>query len=70
MDKIKAHWEKLPKTIKVFVYLAVSIILSEGLIELGGLEQGFIVRILAQIINLGLVLLEETAPAIRAKLSK
>lgn len=73
MNRIKAFknlWNSLPKTVKVFVYLSVSIILSETLIELGGLEQGLLVRILAQVINLGLVLLKESVPAIKAKLMK
>ncbi len=63
-------WNNLPKTIKVFIYLALSTILAEGAIELGQLEQTFIIRVLAQIINMGIVLLEESVPVVRAKLKK
>ena len=59
MNKIKLFWESLPKTVKVFVYMVVSTILAESLIELGGFEQVFVVRVLAQVINLSLVLIKE-----------
>lgn len=58
-------WNELPKTIKVFFYLALSTILSELAIELGGLEQTFLIRILAQLINLGIVFLEESIETVR-----
>lgn len=70
MEKIKEFWDLLPKTVKVLGYLIISTILAEGLIELKGLEQTFIVRILAQIINLVLVFLGDAVPAIRERLSK
>ena len=70
MEKVKAFWGALPKTLKVFVYIVVSIILSEGLIELGNLEQGFIVRVLAQIVNLSIVFLEEAIPEVRKRMSE
>lgn len=63
-------WNSLPKTIKVFVYLVVSIILSEALIEIAHLDQGFLVRVSAQVINLTLVVLEEGIPAIKTRLTK
>ena len=70
MNKIKTSWESLPKTIKVFFFLALSTILAECLIELGGIDQTFIVRISAQIINLILVAIEESIPAIKARIKK
>lgn len=70
MDKIKSFWGKLPKTVKVFFYIALSTLLSELLIELRGIEQVFIVRFLAQIINMAIVLIEESVPAVRAKFKK
>lgn len=63
-------FDSLPKTVKVFFYLALSTILAEVLVELKVFEQTFIVRVLAQLINLGLVFLEESVPAVRAKFKK
>ena len=63
-------WNKLPKTAKVFVYIAISMVLSEVVVELGNMEDAFLVRISAGIINLLLVFLQESVPAVRAKLSK
>jgi hypothetical protein len=70
MNKIIAIYESLPKTVKVFGYLALSTILAELLIELGGLEQTFLVRITAQLINLGLVFAEQTAGTVKERLRK
>ena len=70
MNRITKLWENLPKTLKVFCFIALSTILSELAIELGGLEQTFLIRTLAQIINLGLVGVEEGVPAIKARLKK
>lgn len=71
MSKFISYWNnEMPKTLKVFFYLVVSIILSETLIELGNIEQGFIVRVSAQIINLILVFLEESIPAVKKKFKK
>ena len=70
MNRITKLWENLPKTLKVFCFLALSTILSELAIELGGLEQTFLIRTLAQIINLGLVGVEESVPAIKSRLKK
>jgi hypothetical protein len=70
MNKIIAIYESLPKTVKVFGYLALSTILAELLIELGGLEQTFLVRISAQLINLGLVFAEQTAGTVKERLRK
>ena len=63
-------WNNLPKTIKVFFYIALSIILSESAIELLQLEQTFVIRILAQLINLGLVFIEEAVPAVKKRIIK
>lgn len=62
MSKI---WENLPKTIKVFLYISISIILSELVIEIGNLKETFFVRVLAQIINLAIVFLQEAVPEIK-----
>jgi hypothetical protein len=70
MNKIIAIYESLPKTVKVFGYLALSTILAELLIELRGLEQTFLVRISAQLINLGLVFAEQTAGTVKERLRK
>ena len=70
MNRITKLWENLPKTIKVFCFLALSTLLSELAIELGVLSQTFLVRISAQLINLLLVGLEQGVPEIKARLSK
>ena len=70
MNRITKLWENLPKTLKVFCFIALSTILSELAIELGGLEQTFLIRISAQLINLGLVGVEESVPAIKSRLKK
>jgi hypothetical protein len=67
-DVLKEFWVKLPKTAKVFAYIALSILLSELLIELANLEQVFFVRFLAQVINLAVVFLQEAVPAVRDRL--
>lgn len=67
---MKKFIEKLPKTVKVFFYIAISIVLSEALIEIGGFKQTFIIRILAQIINLVIVFLQETIPEVKNRLAK
>ena len=61
-------FDKLPKTIKVFGYLAISTILAEVLIELKAVEQSLMIRILAQLINLAIVFLQEAIPAVRERL--
>ena len=70
MKKVIKKWNKLPKSVKVFFYMVLSTILAEGLIELGSLEQSFVIRILAQVINLAIVLIEDVEPIIKAKLKK
>ena len=69
MTKIQNLWNSLPKTLKVFFYIALSIILSESAIELFTLEQTFVVRILAQLINLGLVFINEAIPEVKKRMS-
>ena len=68
MEKIKEIWALLPKTAKVFLYIAFSVLLAELAIELGNFEQTFFVRFLAQVINLALVFLQEAVPAIKERL--
>ena len=70
MKKIKEIWDNLPKTLKVFVYMAVSYILSEGLIEIGKFEQTFLIRVSAQLINLALVFIGDLVTEIKARLIK
>ena len=65
-----AQWNKLPKTLKVLVYVIISTILAELLIELAVIEQTFFVRAGAQIVNVLIVFLQESIPAARAKLGK
>jgi len=70
IEKIKEFWEKLPKTAKVFVYVAFSYILSEVAIELGTFDSNFIPRLLAGIINIALVFIEEAIPEVKKRLEK
>lgn len=66
----RTYWDTLPKPLKVFIYLVISIILSESLIELANIEQGFFVRILAQIMNLAVVLIQGAVREVEKKLSE
>lgn len=70
MDKLLEFYNKLPKTAKVFFYLAISTILAEVLIELKAVDQTLLVRILAQLINLAIVAIQESVPAVKARLTK
>lgn len=70
LERIRSIWGQLPKTAKVFFYLAISTILGEILIELQVIEQTVIVRILAQLINLVIVFLQESVPALQARLRR
>ena len=68
---MQEKWENLDPTLKVFIYLAISTILSEILIDLGNLEQTLLVRISAQLINLAIVFIEkDLVPALKRKLKK
>jgi len=68
---MKKIWEEMNSTLKVLIYLIVSTILGEILIELGGFEQVFLVRVSAQIVNLVLVFIEKEAiPAVKERLKK
>lgn len=66
MNKIQEMWDSLPKSAKVLVYMIVSFILSEGLIEIGKFEQTFLIRVSAQIINLLLVFIVDLVKEIKA----
>ena len=70
INKIKLVWALLPKTGKVLLYVIISTILAEVLIELGGMEQIFFVRVSAQVVNVLIVFLQETVPAVRDRLTK
>jgi hypothetical protein len=70
MEKLQTIWDVLPKTVKVFIYLAISTILSEVLVELKTVDQTFLVRISAQLINLAIVLVQEVIPAIKNRIAK
>ena len=68
---MQQKWENLDPTLKVFIYLSVSTILSEILIDLGNLKQTLLVRISAQLINLAIVFIEkDLVPALKRKLKK
>lgn len=68
---MQQKWENLDPTLKVFIYLSISTILSEILIDLGNLEQTLLVRISAQLINLAIVFIEkDLVPALKRKLKK
>jgi len=70
MKKIIAIWNSLPKTAKVFCYVAISYILSEALIEIGKFEQTFLIRISAQLINLALVFIGDLITEIKGRIEK
>lgn len=70
MDRVLNIWNNLPKTVKVFFYLALSTILAEVLIELNAIEQTLLVRISAQLINLVIVFLQEAIPEARRRLGR
>jgi len=68
---MQQKWENLDPTLKVFIYLSVSTILSEILIDLGNLKQTLLVRISAQLINLAIVFIEkDLVPVLKRKLKK
>ena len=67
MSKIQEVWDSLPKSAKVLVYMIVSFILSEGLIEIGKFEQTFLIRVSAQIINLLLVFIVDLVKEVKAR---
>lgn len=70
MNKIKEYWDKLPKTVKVFFYIAFSYSLKELAVYLGAFEDSFFADYLVGLINIVIVFLEESVPAVRAKLSR
>lgn len=70
MKKIIETWNNLPKTAKVFCYIAVSYILSEALIEIGKFEQTFLIRVSAQLINLTIVFIGDLVTEIKSRLEK
>lgn len=70
MERLKQAWSNLPKTAKVLIYVIISTILAELLIELGGMDQTFFVRAGAQIINVLIVFLQESVPSVRNRLKK
>jgi len=68
---MQQKWENLDPTLKVFIYLSISTILSEILIDLGNLKQTLLVRISAQLINLAIVFIEkDLVPVLKRKLKK
>lgn len=68
---MQQKWENLDSTLKVFIYLSISTILSEILIDLGNLKQTLLVRISAQLINLAIVFIEkDLVPVLKRKLKK
>ena len=66
LEIIQKLWDSLPKSAKVLVYMIISFILSEGLIEIGKFEQTFLIRVSAQIINLLLVFIVDLVKEIKA----
>ena len=68
MDKIKNIWASLPKTVKVFFYIAASYTLKFIAVELGFFEDSAIADYLVGLINIIIVLTEESVPVIRNKL--
>lgn len=70
IEYIKSQWEALPKTAKVFFYVAVSFILSEIAVELGAFDEIFIPRVLGGLINIALVFIEEAVPEVRKRINK
>lgn len=71
MQEILNRWNALPKTVKVFVYLAVSALLGQLSIDLGLIAENSLLAKYALIpINIAIVLLQETAPAVKSRLTK
>jgi thiamine pyrophosphate-dependent acetolactate synthase large subunit-like protein len=68
--KIKEIWEALPKSAKVLFYVGISTVLAEAVIELGNFEQTFLIRVLAQLINLLIVFIQDLIVEVKARLEK
>lgn len=71
LEALKQLWDNLPKTVKVFVYLLASALLSQLAIDVAGLAESSIwAKYLLIPINLLLVFLNKDVPAIRARIKK
>ena len=68
--KIQVLWGKLPKTVKVFCFLAVSYTLKAVAVELGAFEDSFFADYLVGIINIALVFFPEAVPEARKLLKR
>lgn len=70
MERLKEYWGKLPKTAKVFFYIALSYSLKELAVYLGAFKDSFFADYLVGLINIGIVFLEESVPAVRDRLRR
>lgn len=68
--KIKEAWERLPKTAKVFVYVFASYTLKTISVNIGLIEDSALADYLVGAINLVIVFIEESVPAVKARLAK
>ena len=69
-DKIKLFWEGLPKIAKVFCFIASSYTLKFLAVRLGLIEDSALAEYVTGLINIILVILEETTPVIREYFKK
>jgi hypothetical protein len=69
-EKIITTWDSLPKSARVLIYVSISTILAEAIIEIGKFEQTFFIRVLAQLINLGIVFIQDLITEIKALTNK
>lgn len=70
MEKVKAFWESLPSTAKVFVYLLVSGVLAELALDLNVIGDVWWAHYLLIPINLAIVLIQKDVPEVYRKLRK
>lgn len=63
-------WNELPKTVKVFFYIFASYTLKFIAVRLGLIEDSVLADYLVGLINLAIVFLEESVPAIKRKILK
>lgn len=70
MEKVKTFWNSLPKTAKVFCFIFISYTLDAIAKELGVYPDSALARYFVGLINIIIVLIGETVPAIKTRLLK
>lgn len=69
-DKIKALYDELPKVVKVFCFIAVSYTLKFIGVKTGLIEDSALAEYITGLINIILVIIEESAPIVKDYLKK